>query len=135
MSIYYARDGTPLEDVIAWGKLFENPEYKRVASTTLKDGKWVSTVWLGMDYNMFGEGPPLIFETMVFSADKEYNLLFNRSFRHELDCDRYSTEREALEGHAAMVKKWEEVIDVEVVNDEIKMLPSNESVDHTDDLL
>ena len=61
------------------------------------DGKWVSTVWLGLDHGFHG-GKPIIFETMVF--DKE-------GTGEDLDQDRYTTEQQAREGHAAMVKKWE----------------------------
>lgn len=72
--------------------------YKCVKQEELPDGKFVSTVWLGLDYSYFGEAHgPLIFETMVFPKRGEFG---------ELDMDRYSTEEEALIGHAEMVKKW-----------------------------
>ena len=61
----------------------------------LPNGKWVSTVWLGLDCQ-FGEGKPLIFETMVFP--EKGNFL-------DIDCARYSTEEEALKGHEEMIKK------------------------------
>lgn len=63
--------------------------------TTLPGGARVSTVWLGLDHQ-FGDGPPLIFETMVFPAESSM----------DLDCERYSTEEEAKAGHSAMVEKW-----------------------------
>lgn len=53
----------------------------------------VSTVFLTLDHQ-FGEGPPLLFETMVFpngSWDEEY-------------MERYSTYQEALEGHKVAVE-------------------------------
>ena len=52
----------------------------------------VSTVWLGMDHS-FGDGPPLIFETMVFGGELDQ------------ECDRYTTEEQAQQGHAAMVAR------------------------------
>jgi hypothetical protein len=61
------------------------------------DGRWVSTVWLGLDHS-FGSGPPLIFETMVFRS-KDGPL-------HDLECDRYSTEVDALAGHSRLCEKW-----------------------------
>jgi hypothetical protein len=95
--LYYDRKGNPISDVTGeWGKLFRDPKYKRVASTLLPDGKWVSTVWLGLDHG-YGEGPPLIFETMVFPSEE---------IMSELDAERYSTEAEAVAGHARMVAKW-----------------------------
>ena len=97
MTFYYDKVGQPLTDAMAWGKLHADPAYKRVAETILPDGKWVSTVWLGIDHR-FGEGPPLIFETMIFPSKD--------GLLHELDQDRYSTETEAIVGHKAMVVKW-----------------------------
>lgn len=83
-----------------WAKLFESPDErakeKRVAETTLPNGRWVSTVWLGLNHQ-FGSGPPLIFETMVFPSESDSG---------DLDCDRYSTEAEALVGHERMCAKW-----------------------------
>ncbi len=81
-------------ELIAWAKAFEDGD-KRVAMTTLPDGKRVSTVWMGLDHR-FGHGAPLIFETMVFPPEGA----------GDLDCDRYSTEEEAIAGHARMVTKW-----------------------------
>lgn len=54
-------------------------------------------VFLGLDHS-FDDGPPLIFETMVFPSESDYA---------DLDCERYSTPAQAVAGHAAMVKKWE----------------------------
>ena len=93
--MYYDKLGNEI-DVLEWGKLFENFEYKRISETTLKDGKWVSTVWLGLDHG-FGK-KRLIFETMVFPSKENMS---------DLDCDRYSTLKEAIEGHKKMVKKYE----------------------------
>ncbi len=92
---YYDRAGLPIEDLHEWARKFEDRDYKRVALTELPDGKEVSTVWLGLDHQ-WGEGPPLIFETMVFPPGS----------RIELDAERYSTLEEAQAGHDAMVKKW-----------------------------
>lgn len=92
-SLYYDRQGSP-RTIMDWSKMFEH-EDRRVAKTPLWWGGYVSTVFLGLD-NSFGGGPPLIFETMVF---------YNRSFSN-IDLDRYSTEAEAIKGHAKMVSKW-----------------------------
>lgn len=62
-----------------------------------KVGKMVvSTVWLGLDHN-FGDGEPIIFETMVFPEEGIYS---------DLDSNRYSTHEEAVKGHDKMVRKW-----------------------------
>jgi hypothetical protein len=59
----------------------------------------ISTVFLGINHNFGDEGPPILFETMVFGG-----VLNGRQFR-------YSTWDEAELGHAAMlvlVRKAEE---------------------------
>src|SRR5215471_17514474 len=38
----------------------------RVAVTELPNGGRVSTVFLGLDHNYSGVGPPIVFETMIF---------------------------------------------------------------------
>lgn len=92
MGDYYARDGQPLE-LMEWSRLHSDQAYKRVAETTI-GAYWVSTVWLGLNHNWDDQGPPLIFETMVFPADGGSAL--------DLYSDRYSTEAQALAGHEEM---------------------------------
>jgi hypothetical protein len=90
---YFDRQGNPI-DMMEWAqRLCE----KWIAKTTLPDGTWISTVWRGIDHQ-YGDGPPLIFETMVFPSE-------NGPFLEE-ECERYSTEAEAIAGHEAMVAKW-----------------------------
>jgi hypothetical protein len=96
MTRYFDRKGKPLK-LMEWAKLFENVDYKIVQRDVLLNGTLVSTVWLGIDHSFFGNGPPLIFETMVFLDGK---------VGMEEDMDRYSTEEEARTGHKAMVAKW-----------------------------
>jgi hypothetical protein len=92
---YYRRDGTPItskEPHLQWAREKENPIVKQ---ETLPNGYWVSTVWLGLDHQ-FGDGPPLIFETMVTNPAGEWE-----DFQ-----ERYSTEEEALEGHKEAVRRF-----------------------------
>lgn len=95
---YYTKDGQPIE--ISPGdpgyESLWDPENRRVAETTI-GGIWVSTVHLPMDHS-FGQGPPLIFETMVFDHRED-----ERNMSDEY-CDRYSTQEEALEGHKKAVQ-------------------------------
>jgi len=93
---YYDRDGKPIADLMTWERMFDDLDYHRVAQTKLANGTWVSTVWLGLNH-AFRRGPPLIFETMVFSKRGDGN---------ESDCKRYSTLAEAQAGHEVMVAKW-----------------------------
>lgn len=94
MSHHYNRAGEPIS-FEEWVRLFSPGPYKDMAKTDLPSGVHVSTIWLGLDHGD-GAGPPVIFETMVFPEDENA----------ERDQERYSTEAEALAGHAAMVAKW-----------------------------
>lgn len=53
------------------------------------NGHLVSTVFLGMDHNFSCEGPPVLWETMVFSPTGE-----------SVDVRRYTSREDALAGHA-----------------------------------
>lgn len=88
MSDKYILDGkTPVPaDLMTWAKWFETAD-RRVDATTI--GRYrVSTVFLGLDHQ-YGEGPPLIFETMVFADGGS----------DECWCDRCSTWDEAEAMH------------------------------------
>jgi hypothetical protein len=72
-----------VSDVLTWGKHFEEGE-RVVEQTGYRKYEWedgpygrmpvhvagieVSTVFLGLDHRFFGDGPPLVFETMVFGG-------------------------------------------------------------------
>jgi hypothetical protein len=64
---FYRLDGrTPVQcDMETWAQMMESPA-RQVASEEI-EGVRVSTVFLGLDHNFFGNGPPLLFETMTFS--------------------------------------------------------------------
>lgn len=85
---YYDIDGNPIE-MLEWAELFEDDSYKRVALDEIGDVQ-VSTVWLGLDHN-WADGPPIIFETMVFGGDMDQCM------------QRYSTKEAALQGHQLLV--------------------------------
>jgi hypothetical protein len=95
---WYDREGRPL-DMQSAGELLADFDYKVVKQTTIGAYR-VSTVWLGLDHRYFGDGPPLIFETMVF-LDSSFTDRENSPMR-EFDCERYSTEAEAVQGHEDM---------------------------------
>jgi hypothetical protein len=78
-----------IDDLLAWGEWFETAD-RHVARDELAPGVIVSTVFLGLDHQ-FGNGPPILFETMVFDD-------YERG-----DGERYSTWDEAETGHAAWV--------------------------------
>jgi hypothetical protein len=96
VNIFYNMEGKPIS-IEEWMISFDTPEARRVASTTLPNGKWVSTVLLGIDHSFSMKGPPLIFETMVFES---------KNHLKEVDMERYSTKEEALVGHVRLVENW-----------------------------
>jgi hypothetical protein len=93
VSDYYDRKGNPLswDAYIALRTANPGDEAKRVGLDVLPGDVRISTVWLGLDHG-WGGGPPLIFETMVFGGPMSGEM------------DRYSTEAQAVEGHARMVE-------------------------------
>ena len=89
--ILEGHDAKPCDDLLAWGQWMQEADRKVCRDQV---GEYdVSTVFLGLDHNYGGNGPPLIFETMVFGDD-------------ELDVERYATWNEAERGHDAMVRKY-----------------------------
>jgi len=73
------------EGLMLWAERFETD--KRIVAQDQVGNKWISTVFLGIDHGF--DGPPLLFETMVFEDDVAGDMW------------RYSTWDEAMEGHKA----------------------------------
>jgi hypothetical protein len=73
-----------------WAKAFEDKDNNRIGLDYLTKEVCVSTVFLGLDHNFGGGGPPLLFETMVFSEDERVK---------DQACWRYATMAKAVEGH------------------------------------
>jgi hypothetical protein len=96
---WFDRDGQPMT-FEAWIEAYHPQNFtrcRRIAQDTTPGGHIVSTVWLGLDHS-FGEGPPLIFETMVQLVSGDW-----------VDQQRYSTEAEARSGHAEVLARWLDV--------------------------
>ena len=74
-----------------WAVFFEDIERRRVGDDTCDEVR-VSTVFLGMDHQ-FGDGPPLLFETMVFGGVSDQVAV------------RCSTWEEALKAHEKVCKE------------------------------
>jgi len=83
--MHYDFDGNPI-DLWEWCELFEDHERRRVARTEIADDVHVSTVWLGLNHQ-WGDGPPLIYETMIFGGP------------HDSEMWRYPSWEAALAGH------------------------------------
>lgn len=91
-------DGSPMPErallgpgASEWARL--KTEYHQVTSMWLEDRPVnISTVWLGIDHQ-FGSGPPLIFESMIFT-DLDWMDQY---------CRRYATWGAAKAGHEKIV--------------------------------
>jgi hypothetical protein len=85
--ILQGRNVVPAADLMSWARWFETAD-RHVANEQIGACR-VSTVFLGLDHS-FGDGSPLLFETMVF-PDGDGSDAWS---------DRCSTYTEALEMHA-----------------------------------
>lgn len=97
---YFHRDGRPAASFDEVADEWDDDK-KRVELTQVGVSE-VSTVFLGINHR-FGDGPPLIFESMVFGGplDQEQR--------------RYSTEVEARVGHAELVAAASQDVPADVV--------------------
>ncbi len=80
----------PVDDVLEWGRWLSTAK-RHVADDTV-NGVRVSTVFLGIDHR-FGDGPPLLYETMTFGVSDEDQIQ-----------KRYCSREDALNGHRAIVE-------------------------------
>jgi hypothetical protein len=89
---YILRDrvAVPVDDFMEWAMLFEAGDRERIVAQVEIGDVFVSTVFIGLDHN-WGEGPPLVFETMIFGGEFD-------QYQY-----RYSTWAEAEAGHAVAV--------------------------------
>lgn len=77
------------EDIWAWNEWMANN--RRHVAVTKCNHVRVSTIFLGLDHNYHPDGPPLLFETMIFGGELTQHLR------------RYCTWEEAEAGHAETV--------------------------------
>jgi hypothetical protein len=93
----------PADDTLEWAKWIEMEE-RRIGKTQIDDSGdvWVSTVFLGMDHNFSMQGPPVLWETMVFGSEHE-----------ELKdlCERYTSYADAKAGHERIVELARSLLD------------------------
>lgn len=78
-------------DLLTWARWYETAE--RHCADTLVGSTRISTVFLGIDHRFHGDGPPILWETMIFGGPCNEEM------------DRYSTRAEALAGHERMVDR------------------------------
>ena len=87
--LFYDQDGNPI-DLRTFAELAES--HQRVVAYSLVGDVEVLTVWLGVNHNFIGIGPPIIFETKIFGGE------------HHLRMARYATKEGARAGHDLVVK-------------------------------
>ena len=94
LDLYYVLDdqGDPVVEpnFDRWAEWFADNFVRRIDRTQVDDAD-VSTVFLGVDHQ-WGDGPPLLFETMIFGG------------RYDGHQWRWSTRQAAIDGHTAVVK-------------------------------
>ena len=91
--VYYILDEKrhirPTTDIMDIERLFSNIDLRRVDLTHVENCE-ISTVFLCIDHDFTGNGPPVLFETMVFKDGREVT---------DYPTRRYSTYGEAHKGH------------------------------------
>lgn len=86
----------PCIDVVEWAEWFETADRvlakDRDEGAGSADGVEVSTVFLGLDHNPYGIGPPILWESLVFGGPLDGTM------------KRYATRDEALAGHQQLCR-------------------------------
>lgn len=88
--ILNGHEPVPVYDIVEWGKWMGQATLdgsRIVMQTTLPNKITISTVFLGLDHNFWHEGPPILFESMIFGGDNDQVM------------ERYATWDEAQAGH------------------------------------
>lgn len=86
-----------LQEYYRWQKALPDDIKTGIGFTLARDeveGVCVSTVYLGIDHG-YGDGPPVLWETMVFCEGE-----------NDQDCERASNRKEALEVHRRFCEKY-----------------------------
>lgn len=109
-SLHYDRAGKAI-GLGDWIALGEDWDYRMVARDEI-NGVRISTVWIGLDMSVF-EREPLIFESMVFDEDARAPSDWGFDFAPSWDnfTRRYSSEEDALAGHAEILEEVRALFD------------------------
>jgi hypothetical protein len=98
-------ENRPVEaDVLTWGRFFQGHR-RWVGFTFVTSEVSVSTIFIGVDHRHYGEGPPLLFETMIFGGPLD---------QHHW---RYASWDDADTGHKVAVRKARKAIGQKVSDD------------------
>lgn len=109
MHYILAEDGkTPtLVPMLVWARWFGQAD-RLIAQHMAGEHITVSTVFLGLDHRFSGEGPPILWESMVFDARIPAQLPGGRlsPWGSEIDSRRYSAHDDALAGHIELLRQY-----------------------------
>ncbi len=91
MGGYFILDGREVvpADLLTWALWFQEHSSDRIVAKTRIGELEVSTVFLGLGHRFGSQGPPLLFETMVFGLPDDQEI-----------CERCSTYDQAEVQHA-----------------------------------
>lgn len=95
-----AKEPVKVTDTEAWAKWLQSNPDRHVAKDIIGHYR-VSTVFLGIDHQFRDNGPPILYETMVFDENKRVVIDGKDYGREQWEgyCERYATKAEAAEGH------------------------------------
>lgn len=108
--LWILRDRKPVAagSLTEWAAWFEQFDNRRVADDSIEqpehDPVRVSTVFLGIDHNFGGAGPPLLFETLVFGGPLDGETYRYATWDQAEAGHRLLTDEAVLEGRVAA---WE----------------------------
>lgn len=92
---HFDYDGNPIS-LRQWCYLVESRE--RIIAQDHVGDYFLSTVWIGLDHS-WGEGPPIIFETMLFKGAEG-----------DMECWRYESWEQAVAGHRGTLHDLELIV-------------------------
>jgi hypothetical protein len=90
--IMVGREAFKTDDILEWGRWFETAD--RHVGDDLVGPYRISTVFLGIDCNYYGKGPPILFETAVYALQGDEGWTIE---------ERYVSFDQAEAGHAKYV--------------------------------
>ena len=80
-------------DAVTWGMWFDNFRNRRIAHTEIAKDIAVSTIFVGIDMRIGGQGPPMLFESAIITD-------------HDIEpCQRYCSYDDAITGHSVLVRR------------------------------
>lgn len=110
MAEYYILDPVSKEPVPvnfwAWVNWMETFDHRRIALDEIGSIA-VSTVFLGLDHNFYGEGAPILFETLVSVNGTALEIV------------RYRTYQEAVEGHKLAIAQAKVTLGILMIEQEM----------------